>query len=239
MGRADGRWFPSGFAVGPVQHRSRRRRGAGLGAVVFRYLIYFFTWLATGHVQFGQQGYVGSSSPAVAGAGVLRGHPGHRRADLRPADLPVRPRSPRAWRAGGDAGGRRERRPDPSAGQRGQGASPPRCASAPAGRWAARARSCRSARRWRLALGQWIRDAGEPAADPGRLRRGRRDLRDLQRADHRGVLRGRDHPARVLRRLAVHGDALRDGRRRGGDPVPGQPALPVRVPGGYRPAPSP
>jgi CIC family chloride channel protein len=29
--------------------------------VAFRYLIYFFTWLATGHVQFGQQGYTGSS----------------------------------------------------------------------------------------------------------------------------------------------------------------------------------
>src|ERR1700761_3399770 len=35
--------------------------GAGLSAVGFRYLIYFFTWLATGHDQFGQQGYVGSS----------------------------------------------------------------------------------------------------------------------------------------------------------------------------------
>ncbi len=35
--------------------------GAGLGAVVFRYLIYFFTWLATGRDQFGQAGYVGSS----------------------------------------------------------------------------------------------------------------------------------------------------------------------------------
>ena len=35
--------------------------GSGLGAVVFRYLIYFFTWLATGHVQFGQQGRVPSS----------------------------------------------------------------------------------------------------------------------------------------------------------------------------------
>ena len=32
--------------------------GSGLGAVGFRYLIYFFTWLATGHVQFGQQGRV-------------------------------------------------------------------------------------------------------------------------------------------------------------------------------------
>jgi chloride channel protein, CIC family len=35
--------------------------GAGLGAVVFRYLIYFFTWLFTGHTQFGQAGYTGSS----------------------------------------------------------------------------------------------------------------------------------------------------------------------------------
>ncbi len=35
--------------------------GSGLGAVVFRYLIYFFTWLATGQSQFGQGGYVGSS----------------------------------------------------------------------------------------------------------------------------------------------------------------------------------
>jgi chloride channel protein, CIC family len=30
--------------------------GSGLGAVAFRYLISFFTWLATGHAQFGQQG---------------------------------------------------------------------------------------------------------------------------------------------------------------------------------------
>jgi chloride channel protein, CIC family len=35
--------------------------GAGLGAVAFRYLIYFITWLATGHVQFGQQGRVPSA----------------------------------------------------------------------------------------------------------------------------------------------------------------------------------
>jgi chloride channel protein, CIC family len=35
--------------------------GSGLGAFAFRYLIYFFTWLATGHVQFGQQGRVGSA----------------------------------------------------------------------------------------------------------------------------------------------------------------------------------
>jgi CIC family chloride channel protein len=35
--------------------------GSGLGAVAFRYLIYFFTWLATGHSQFGQQGRVASA----------------------------------------------------------------------------------------------------------------------------------------------------------------------------------
>ena len=35
--------------------------GSGLGAVVFRYLIYFFTWLATGHDEFGQQGRVASA----------------------------------------------------------------------------------------------------------------------------------------------------------------------------------
>jgi CIC family chloride channel protein len=34
--------------------------GSGLGAVAFRYLIYFFTWLATGHAQFGQDGRVPS-----------------------------------------------------------------------------------------------------------------------------------------------------------------------------------
>jgi chloride channel protein, CIC family len=35
--------------------------GSGLGALAFRYLISFFTWLATGHSQFGQQGYAGSA----------------------------------------------------------------------------------------------------------------------------------------------------------------------------------
>ena len=34
--------------------------GAGLGAVAFRWLIVAFTWLATGHQQFGQQGRVAS-----------------------------------------------------------------------------------------------------------------------------------------------------------------------------------
>src|ERR1700678_2207690 len=45
--------------------------GAGLGAVAFRYLVYFFTWLATGHSQFGQDGYVGSSHLPWLGLGFF------------------------------------------------------------------------------------------------------------------------------------------------------------------------
>ncbi|HEX4063100.1 MAG TPA: chloride channel protein [Streptosporangiaceae bacterium] len=45
--------------------------GSGLGAVAFRYLIYFFTWLFTGHSQFGQEGYVGSSHLPWLGLGFF------------------------------------------------------------------------------------------------------------------------------------------------------------------------
>lgn len=45
--------------------------GAGLGAVAFRYLVYGFTWLATGHTEFGQQGYVGSSHLPWLGLGFF------------------------------------------------------------------------------------------------------------------------------------------------------------------------
>ena len=45
--------------------------GSGLGAVVFRYLIYFFTWLATGHSQFGQQGHAGSAHLPWLGLGFF------------------------------------------------------------------------------------------------------------------------------------------------------------------------
>ena len=45
--------------------------GSGLGAVVFRYLIYFFTWAATGHSQFGQQGHVGSTHLPWLGLGFF------------------------------------------------------------------------------------------------------------------------------------------------------------------------
>ena len=42
--------------------------GSGLGAVAFRYLISFLTWLFTGHSQFGQQGY--SDSPHLPWLGL-------------------------------------------------------------------------------------------------------------------------------------------------------------------------
>ena len=45
--------------------------GSGLGAVVFRYLIYFFTWLATGHDEFGQQGRVASAHLPWLGLGFF------------------------------------------------------------------------------------------------------------------------------------------------------------------------
>src|ERR1700733_2718569 len=45
--------------------------GAGLGAVAFRYLIYFFTWLATGHSPFGQAGSGGSSHLPWLGLGFF------------------------------------------------------------------------------------------------------------------------------------------------------------------------
>ena len=44
---------------------------AGLGAVGFRELIYAFTWIATGHEQFGQFGRTGSSHFAWLGIGFL------------------------------------------------------------------------------------------------------------------------------------------------------------------------
>ena len=45
--------------------------GSGLGAVVFRYLIYFVTWAATGHSQFGQQGHAGSAHLPWLGLGFF------------------------------------------------------------------------------------------------------------------------------------------------------------------------
>jgi chloride channel protein, CIC family len=45
--------------------------GAGFGAVAFRWLIFAFTWLATGHEQFGQQGWVASPNLPWLGIGFF------------------------------------------------------------------------------------------------------------------------------------------------------------------------
>jgi len=45
--------------------------GSGFGAVAFRFLIYGFTWLATGHGQFGQQGRVDSAHLPWLGPGFF------------------------------------------------------------------------------------------------------------------------------------------------------------------------
>lgn len=45
--------------------------GAGLGAAAFRYLIFGFTWLATGHDEFGQDGWVGSDHLPWLGIGFF------------------------------------------------------------------------------------------------------------------------------------------------------------------------
>jgi CIC family chloride channel protein len=44
---------------------------SGIGAVVFRYLISFFTWVFTGKSEFGQNGYVGSAHFPWLGLGFL------------------------------------------------------------------------------------------------------------------------------------------------------------------------
>ena len=44
---------------------------AGLGAVAFRYLIFGFTWVATGHTEFGQQGWAASDTLPWLGVGFF------------------------------------------------------------------------------------------------------------------------------------------------------------------------
>jgi chloride channel protein, CIC family len=58
--RAAAEWL-AGSRLGLVVMALLVGGGAGLGAVVFRWMIYSFTWLATGHDEFGQQGHVGSA----------------------------------------------------------------------------------------------------------------------------------------------------------------------------------
>jgi len=189
--------------------------GSGLGAVAFRYLIYFFTWLATGRAQFGQDGHAGSwhlpwlgwrSSWSSRGVGGLVYGPLIYRYAREARGHGV----PEVMIAVAGNGGRI--RPPVSVVKAvasavciGTGGSVGR--EGPI-----------------VQIGSALASAfGQRAKmpEPGRLRRGRRHRGDVQRAGHRRVLRRGDHLAGVLGRRPVHGDAVGDARRRGRDPVPG------------------
>ena len=146
--------------------------GSGLGAVAFRYLIYFFTWLATGHAQFGQQGRVGSAHFPGLGlgffvvipviGGLIYGPLIYRYArEARGHGVPE------VMIAVAEGGGR----------IRPQVAAVKSLASAlTIGTGGSVGREARRADRLRAGLqpGPVGEDAGESAADPGRLRRGQR-----------------------------------------------------------------
>ena len=199
--------------------------GAGLGAVAFRYLIYFVTWLATGHVQFGQQGRVPSAHLPWLGlgffvvipviGGLIYGPLIYRYArEARGHGVPE------VMIAVADEGGR----------VRPQVAAVKSVASAVCigvgGSVGREGPIVQIGSALASSLGPVGEDAGEPAADPGRLRRGRRHRRHVQRADHRGVLRRGDHPAGIVSRGSVHGDAVcLDGRHRRRQFVGGAPFL--------------
>jgi len=68
--RAASAWL-RGSRIGLVVMALVVGAGSGLGAVGFRWLIYAFTWLATGHDQFGQQGRVASAHLAWLGLGFF------------------------------------------------------------------------------------------------------------------------------------------------------------------------
>ncbi len=69
-GRAVTTWL-GGSRLGLVVMALLVGAGAGLGAVVFRELVYAVTWIATGHEQFGQQGRVASLHLAWLGIGFF------------------------------------------------------------------------------------------------------------------------------------------------------------------------
>jgi CIC family chloride channel protein len=69
-GRAVLAWL-GGSRLGLVVMALLVGAGAGLGAVVFRELVYAVTWIATGHDQFGQQGRVASLHLAWLGIGFF------------------------------------------------------------------------------------------------------------------------------------------------------------------------
>ena len=186
--------------------------GRGLGAAVFRGLIYAVTWLATGYTQFGQQGHAPSLHLPVAGdlscssipvvGGLLYGPLIQRFArEARGHGVPE------VMLAVAENGGRI--RPQvtivkalASAICIGTGGSVGR--EGPIVQIGSALAST---------LGQLVRMSREPAADHRRVRCRGRDRGDVQRADHRAVLRVRDRAARVLARRAVR-DQPRGGHRR-------------------------
>ena len=203
--------------------------GSGLGAVGFRYLVYFFTWAATGHVQFGQQGRVPSAhfpwlglgffvvAPVVGGlvygpliyrfAREARGHGvpevmvavAENGGRIRPQVAVVKATASALCIGAGGSVGRE--RPD-RADRLGTGLQP-----GPAGP-----------------------GAREPAAGPGGVRRRRRYRGHVQRPHHRRVLRRRGHLAGVLHRGHLHRHALGHGGRRREPAVPRRRPVPVRLP---------
>src|ERR1700759_4254465 len=75
VGRARASWLGS-TRMGLVVMALVVGAGAGLGAAGFRELIFFVTWLATGHTQFGQQGHAPSLHLAFLGIWVVLVVPG-------------------------------------------------------------------------------------------------------------------------------------------------------------------
>ena len=136
-----------------------------------------------------------------------------RRPDLRSARRAFRPGGARSRRTRGDARGQPGRRADPAAGAR--------CQIARVGAlhrlgWLGRARGADRADRLGAGLGDRASRPGVrvPAATARGLRRRRRYLGHLQRADRRRVLRARADPAQLRDAVVRLGRAeLGDGRR--------------------------
>ena len=189
--------------------------GAGLGAVAFRWLIYSFTWLATGYQQFGAAGPrrkphmlaglgSGSCSSSRWSGGLLYGPLIHRFArEARGHGVPE------VMLAVAENGGRI--RPPVTIVKALASAI---CIGA-GGSVGREGPIVQIGSAFASTLGQLVRMSETPAADHRGLRSCWRDRGDLQRADHRAVLRLRDRPARVLARRDVRDDPRRGHRRLG------------------------
>ena len=195
--------------------------GAGLGAVAFP-VPDLLLHLAGDRAQRVWPGRVcRQRPPAVARhQGFLLIIPVDRRVVVRTADLLFRAGGPRTRCSRGDVRGRRRRGPDPPPGQRVKALASALCIGG-GGSVGREGPIVQIGSALASSIGQWVR------MPESRLRilvacgAAGRDLRHVQRADHRGVLRRGDHPARVRRRSPVHRDAVADGRRRHRDPVLG------------------